>query len=201
MKLDYTEEDLQPLYNLVENISHKQDILLIAGKHDVGKSQILKSLYIYSKALSNTNYKATDGVVYIGDNNCTYLDYLDLQSTNSNDRVNRILTQLRKYSSNTLNIYIDNLGEGLHRYKSIELIENIYLILKENKSKAVIISNNRGIINSVPLEAILVIDNIESNRYVINSIDNKKLYDEYMLSGLSNYDFIIRDHSLEDLFN
>lgn len=85
---------------------------------------------------------------------------------------------------------IDDIGEGLDFERSVSLIK--YLIKKSKKSAIQIImtTNDRFVMNNVPLEYWCVMQRIKGRCKVFNYRNSKKLFDEFEYTGLNNFDFL-----------
>ncbi len=87
-------------------------------------------------------------------------------------------------------IMIDDIGEGLDYERSTALIK--LLIDKASKSNVQIImsTNDRFVMNNVPLEYWSVIQRIGNLSKIFNYKNSKKIFDEFEYTGLANFDFL-----------
>ncbi len=86
-------------------------------------------------------------------------------------------------------ILIDDIGEGLDFERSCALIK--LLIRKAEKSAVQLImaTNDRFVMNTVPLEAWTVLKRVGSRIRVHNSTNSKERFDQFKLTGMNNFDF------------
>jgi AAA15 family ATPase/GTPase len=86
-------------------------------------------------------------------------------------------------------ILIDDIGEGLDFERSSSLIK--LLIEKARKSSVQLImsTNDRFVMNNVPLEYWSVMKRISNVSKVYNHRNAKKQFEDFGLTGLSNFDF------------
>lgn len=87
-------------------------------------------------------------------------------------------------------ILIDDIGEGLDYERSTALIK--LLIDKANKSPVQLImtTNDRYVMNNVPLEYWSVIQRIGSLCKIYNYENSKEIFDNFKFTGLANFDFL-----------
>jgi energy-coupling factor transporter ATP-binding protein EcfA2 len=87
-------------------------------------------------------------------------------------------------------ILIDDIGEGLDYDRSTALIK--LLIDKANKSPVQLImtTNDRYVMNNVPLEYWSVIQRIGSLCKIFNYENSKEIFDNFKFTGLANFDFL-----------
>lgn len=97
------------------------------------------------------------------------------------------------YSRKSSCILIDDIGEGLDFHRSTELI-NI-LIKKANKSHVQLLmtTNDRFVMNNVPLNYWQVIFRDKSNVYFYNAQNSKEQFDQFEYYGLNNFEFFASD--------
>lgn len=87
-------------------------------------------------------------------------------------------------------VLIDDIGEGLDYERSTALIR--LLIEKAEKSSVQLImaTNDRFVMNNVPLEYWSVIQRVGQICKVFNYENSKKIFDDFTFTGLSNFDFL-----------
>ncbi len=95
-------------------------------------------------------------------------------------------------------ILIDDIGEGLDFQRSSALVKLLIERAKKSNIQLIMATNDRFIINSVPLECLLVIQRIGGISKVHNEENSRQLFDEFELTGLNNFDFFSSDYYLED---
>jgi hypothetical protein len=96
-------------------------------------------------------------------------------------------------------ILIDDIGEGLDYEKSSNLIK---LILKKTEKKSVQLimsTNDRFVMNNVPLEYWTVMHRAGTKLLSINYRNSKELFEEFELIGLNNFDFFTSKSFLNNL--
>ncbi|MHC9542466.1 MAG: ATP-binding protein [Vulcanimicrobiota bacterium] len=86
-------------------------------------------------------------------------------------------------------ILIDDIGEGLDYDRSTSLIKLIIAKMKNLKTQLVMTSNDRFVMNNVPLEYWSIINRKGGNCKAINYKNSKKVFDEFEFTGLNNFDF------------
>jgi hypothetical protein len=90
-------------------------------------------------------------------------------------------------------VLVDDIGEGLDFDRSCRLI--VLLIEKASGSGIDLLmsSNDRFVMNKVPLEAWSVLQRQGAHVHVRNYQNSKEIFDEFMLTGLNNFDFLAMD--------
>ena len=96
-------------------------------------------------------------------------------------------------------VLIDDIGEGLDFERSCALIK--VLIEKANRHSVQLIlsTNDRFVMNEVPLEYWTVFEREGSRVHVYNYHNAKKQFDEFRFTGLSNFDFFAGNFIREGL--
>ena len=94
-------------------------------------------------------------------------------------------------------ILIDDIGEGLDFERSSKLIK--ILIEKANNSPTQLImsTNDRFVMNNVPLEYWGVLQRVGPTSKIFNYANSKKIFDEFVFTGLSNFDFLSSEFYLK----
>ncbi len=95
-------------------------------------------------------------------------------------------------------ILIDDIGEGLDFERSTELINILLEKAKESSFQLVMATNDRFVMNSVPLEAWSVLQRTGGHVQVRNYENSKKHFDQFKLTGLNNFDFLRYNFLNED---
>ena len=86
-------------------------------------------------------------------------------------------------------ILIDDIGEGLDYERSQKLINLIMKKASNNGLQVIMTSNDRFVMNNIPLQYWHVI-NRSGNRSVFYNMQNsKQVFDEFSYTGLNNFDF------------
>jgi AAA15 family ATPase/GTPase len=97
-------------------------------------------------------------------------------------------------SDSSLTILIDDIGEGLDFDRSSRLIKLLIEIAEKNENIQLIMStNDRYVMNAVPLEYWQVIQRKGGECQVFNYRNSKEKFDEFEYMGLSNFDFLRTD--------
>lgn len=86
-------------------------------------------------------------------------------------------------------VIIDDIGEGLDFSRATSLVQRLIELAKENKFQLIMSSNDRFIMNSVPLEYWTVLERDGGKVNVFNYENAKEKFDEFDYSGLSNFNF------------
>ena len=86
-------------------------------------------------------------------------------------------------------ILIDDIGEGLDFERASLLINSIIDIAKKINVQLIMTTNDRFTMNNVPLEYWNVLQRNGGQCSVLNYKNSKDIFDEFELTGLSNFDF------------
>lgn len=87
-------------------------------------------------------------------------------------------------------ILIDDIGEGLDYDRSCSLIELLMSKASASHIQLIMSTNDRFIMNRVPLETWSVIDRTGGKVSVFNYKNSKGKFDEFKFTGLNNFDFL-----------
>ena len=87
-------------------------------------------------------------------------------------------------------VLVDDIGEGLDFDRSCELIELIMHKVKVSSVQLIMATNDRFVMNKVPLEAWSLIRRRGGTAEVFNYTNSKKLFDKFKFTGLNNFDFL-----------
>jgi energy-coupling factor transporter ATP-binding protein EcfA2 len=87
-------------------------------------------------------------------------------------------------------VLIDDIGEGLDFERSCSLIKLLIAKAEESSVQLVMTTNDRFIMNSVPLEYWSVLDRKGGNCHVYNYKNAKEIFEEFKFTGLNNFDFL-----------
>ena len=93
-------------------------------------------------------------------------------------------------------ILIDDIGEGLDYDRSKSLIDLIIEKVKGSFVQVIMTTNDRFVMNKIPLDYWSVIKRIPKKSLFYNYQNSKETFDEYKYSGLSNFDFLATDFYL-----
>ena len=93
-------------------------------------------------------------------------------------------------------ILIDDIGEGLDYERATSLIKLLISKIKADDTKAkpvslqlIMTTNDRFIMNGVPLEYWSVIDRIPGEAKIYNLHNSKAIFEEFEFTGLNKFDF------------
>lgn len=87
-------------------------------------------------------------------------------------------------------VVVDDIGEGLDFERSRKLIELLVERARKNKFQLIMATNDRFVMNAVPLESWTCLRRTGGKVEILNHINAKNLFDEFKLTGLSNFDFL-----------
>jgi len=94
-------------------------------------------------------------------------------------------------------LLIDDIGEGLDYDRSRELISLITEKAEKRFSQVVMTTNDRFIMNAVPLKYWSVAHRVGGNLRLINSKNSPDIFSKFEKIGLNNFDFFSRKLFLE----
>jgi hypothetical protein len=95
-------------------------------------------------------------------------------------------------------VLIDDIGEGLDFDRSCSLIDVLRRKAQESAVQLIMATNDRFVMNKVPLEEWSVFVR-EGNRVRVRNYENSKaVFDEFKFTGLSNFDFLATDFVNEE---
>ncbi|AFT90271.1 ATP-binding protein [Paraburkholderia phenoliruptrix] len=95
-------------------------------------------------------------------------------------------------------LIIDDIGEGLDFARARKLISLLIKKATENHMQLVMSSNDRFIMNDVPLEYWTVLHREGGIVRPFNYKNSQKAFDEFQYLGLNNFDFFSGEHFLEN---
>ncbi|CAG1022457.1 hypothetical protein DOJK_01687 [Patescibacteria group bacterium] len=87
-------------------------------------------------------------------------------------------------------VLIDDIGEGLDFDRSKNLIDLIIEKVKASSVQVIMTTNDRFVMNKVPLEYWSVIQRVPNKALFYNYQNSKETFDEFEYTGLSNFDFL-----------
>lgn len=93
------------------------------------------------------------------------------------------------FEKKPLCILVDDIGEGLDFERSSSIINLLVETAKKHKYQLFMTTNDRFVMNSVPLEYWSVLNRKKNRVHVINAKNNEKIFDEFKYIGLNNFDF------------
>jgi AAA15 family ATPase/GTPase len=90
-------------------------------------------------------------------------------------------------------ILIDDIGEGLDFERSKELIDLIIKKVKDSSIQVIMTTNDRYVMNKIPLEYWSVIQRTSNKSIFYNYQNSKETFDQFDYTGLNNFDFLSTD--------
>ena len=98
-------------------------------------------------------------------------------------------------------VLIDDIGEGLDFERSSALIEVLMNKAADSPMQLIMATNDRFIMNKVPLENWTVLYREKSNVWVYDYRNSKQIFEKFKFTGLSNFDFFSTDYLHSDHTN
>ncbi|WP_286819283.1 AAA family ATPase [Desulfobacter sp. UBA2225] len=95
-------------------------------------------------------------------------------------------------------ILIDDIGEGLDFERSCNLIKLLIEKAKNPIFQLIMATNDRFVMNIVPLEYWLIIQRKGNISNIINYENSKEIFDDFLDTGLSNFDFFSSNSFLKN---
>nr|WP_290447624.1 AAA family ATPase [Pseudomonas sp. 21LCFQ02] len=95
-------------------------------------------------------------------------------------------------------ILIDDIGEGLDHERARKMIGLLVSESLKYNIQIIMSSNDRYVMNYVPLENWTVLSRNGSKVSSINYNNSKDVFDEFSYSGLSNFDFFSGGHYVKE---
>jgi hypothetical protein len=110
-------------------------------------------------------------------------------------RVLSLLVQIvySEFVKNTTTVMIDDIGEGLDYDRSTKIIQLLTTKASEDKFQLIMSTNDKFVMNCVPLKYWQVIQRHGSLCKVFNYRNSKLTFDDFEFTGLSNFDFLSTD--------
>ena len=110
----------------------------------------------------------------------------------------RALSLIIQITYNTLKhlsttILIDDIGEGLDFERSSSVIKLIMRIAEEGKGQIIMSTNDRFVMNNVPLRYWQIIQRNGGQCKIFNYHNATEKFDEFQYMGLNNFDFLATD--------
>lgn len=104
-----------------------------------------------------------------------------------------ILVNYSQFSGKSSCLLIDDIGEGLDFDRSCRLINLLRAKAKEPNVQLIMSTNDRFIMNQVPLEEWAVIQRNGGLVRILNYENSKSLFEDFKFTGLSNFSFLEMD--------
>lgn len=93
-------------------------------------------------------------------------------------------------------VVIDDIGEGLDYERSKNLINILIKKALDHKFQLVMSTNDRFVMNDVPLEYWTILNRVGNTVDVVNKVNTPKIFEEFKYYGLNNFDFFSGGHFL-----
>ncbi len=94
-------------------------------------------------------------------------------------------------------LLVDDIGEGLDFERSKSLIKLLIDKIKTTNSQLIMSTNDRFVMNNIPLEYWSIIIRKGNKSKFINYRNSKKIFDDFDLKGLSNFDLFSSKYYLK----
>lgn len=94
-------------------------------------------------------------------------------------------------------VLVDDIGEGLDYERSSLLINYLIGECKDTSIQLIMSTNDKFVMNSVPLEYWSVIQRHGVRCRIFNYDNSKEIFDEFKFTGLVNFDFLATDFYLK----
>lgn len=105
-----------------------------------------------------------------------------------------ILRYLMEESNGALStVLVDDLGEGLDYDRSTQLAKIVFEKMSKNNLQLIAATNDRFLMNAVDIKNWNILLREVNKAKAVNYSNNKKLFDEFKLTGLSNFDLFSSD--------
>jgi len=95
-------------------------------------------------------------------------------------------------------IVVDDIGEGLDFERSCLLIDLVRQKVQKSSSQLIMSTNDRFVMNKVPLDEWVVLQRKGGNLLARNSTNSKREFDDFKFTGLSNFDFFASEFLLQE---
>jgi len=95
-------------------------------------------------------------------------------------------------------ILIDDIGEGLDYNRSANLVKMLIHKVKGTRTQLVMASNDRFVMNNVPLQYWSVVQRDGNLSRVLNYHNSEQLFKRFELTGLNNFDFFSTKYYLNE---
>ncbi|WP_316230633.1 hypothetical protein [Bradyrhizobium sp. SZCCHNR1051] len=90
-------------------------------------------------------------------------------------------------------VIIDDIGEGLDFARSDALIKTVVSKAEKTRMQLLMASNDRFVMNSVPLKYWTLLDREGSTVHVYNEGNSRDKFEDFRFTGLNNFDFLATD--------
>lgn len=96
-------------------------------------------------------------------------------------------------------ILIDDIGEGLDYERSTSLIKLIIKKAENTPTQLIMATNDRFVMNNVPLQYWTIIHRIRNRAICLNNRNSPKLFADFEMTGLNNFDLFSSNYFLKYL--
>lgn len=104
-----------------------------------------------------------------------------------------IMLTYARLSNISICILVDDMGEGLDFERSIGLIDIVINKIQDSNIQFFMTSNDRHIMNKIPLRYWTVIDRERSKSVFYDYTNSREVFDDFKYTGLNNFDFLTTD--------
>lgn len=104
-----------------------------------------------------------------------------------------IMLTYARLSNLSLCILVDDMGEGVDFDRSKILIDIAFKKIAQSNIQFMMTSNDRNIMNQIPLKHWSVIDRDKSKSVFYDYTNSKETFDDFKYTGLNNFEFISTD--------
>jgi energy-coupling factor transporter ATP-binding protein EcfA2 len=108
-----------------------------------------------------------------------------------------IQIQYSLFTGNPSCVLIDDIGEGLDFERSSALVKLLVERAKNSSIQLIVATNDRFIMNSIPLEYWLVIQRLGNLCKIYSQKNSPQLFNDFKLTGLNNFDFFSSGYYLK----
>ena len=184
--------------------------LYVKGKHEFGndfKERIINSMNEIGYELTEVDTVSDIGSIppvpfIMGTNLTLYVKEKDSKTAilqyQMSQGMFRALSLIIQITYNTLKnlpttILIDDIGEGLDFARSTSVIKLISKVADEGKCQLIMSTNDRFVMNNVPLKYWQIIQRNGGQCKIFNYHNKKEGFDKFKYTGLNNFDFLATD--------
>ncbi len=96
-------------------------------------------------------------------------------------------------------VLIDDIGEGLDFERSTNLIKLIIDKAEKSSTQLIMATNDRFVMNNVPLQYWTIIHRVGNRVICLNNRNSPKLFDDFAMTGLNNFDLFSSNYFLKYL--
>ena len=101
------------------------------------------------------------------------------------------------FTSTASCVLIDDIGEGLDFERSSSLVKLLIERAKDSSVQLIMATNDRFIMNTVPLEYWLVMQRVGGISKIYSQRNSPQLFEDFKLTGLNNFDFFASEYYLK----